>query len=227
MNNKKIRNILSMEWIVVPIMGLIWNLITYVVFYTAKIGESKNVIFTIPFFLVGTILMIGGLMALFYNILARKRPNSKIVMGVVFETIGLFWLIMSILLYIKEVSFGALFPALLCIIFIVEGIRLPKNSFKDRYEKDASLHRKQLYGYKGITATQWWFGYSFILAGLSMFIYATPIVIRIIGIVFILFGLYCYVKKAMFYTKFNQRKNSNIQGGKNDFNNETNRNCCK
>lgn len=214
MNNKKIRNILSMEWIVVPIMGLIWNLITYVVFYTAKIGESKNVIFTIPFFLVGTILMIGGLMALFYNILARKRPNSKIVMGVVFETIGLFWLIMSILLYIKEVSFGALFPALLCIIFIVEGIRLPKNSFKDRYEKDASLHRKQLYGYKGITATQWWFGYSFILAGLSMFIYATPIVIRIIGIVFILFGLYCYVKKAMFYTKFNQRKNSNIQGGK-------------
>lgn len=206
MNNKKLTRTRIIEWIVILIMGILSGLITYVTFYQARIFSPQYAILTIPFFFISIVLTIGGLIGLIYIIITKKTPYSITMLCLIFETIGWVFVIGSVVWFISEKSWSNLFPILIAIVFIIEGIRLPKNSFKDKYEKDAISHKKQLYGYKGITAMQWWFGYVWILVGVAILIYATPIVIRIIGIVFIIFGLYCYIKKATFYIKLKKRK---------------------
>ena len=195
-----------MEWIVAIIIGILGILISSVIFYTAKISQSKYIIITIPFFITFFIIFVGGLTALIYNIVTKKAPNKIIVMGVVLETIGISFLMNFLLLYALEKSLGLLFPVAISMIFVVEGIMLPKQFLKDKYQQEAILHKKQLYGYTGLVATRWWSAYVSILMGISMFIYNSEIIFKVIGVGLIIFGMYIYLKKAIFYINFYKRK---------------------
>ncbi len=206
MDNKKQREPISLVWIAMLIIGTIITLMSFVVLSLAKIDNSEHSILVLPFLIIGIILTICGLIALVYNMITKKTLDSRITRCVILEIIGCFWVIMPIVLYVSEKSLAYLSLILFAIIFIVEGIRITINSFKDKHQLERIRKQKQLSGYKGLTAVSWWFAYLLVLIGLALTIYCNLIIYRIIGIVCILLGLLCYVKKIIFYIKYNMSK---------------------